>query len=101
MTGHILLIDDDEGVLSLWSVNLCGAGHRVDTAQSVGEARSCLAQKAPQLVISDVCLPDGDGLSLFDEIHQRDPILPVILITGHGSIPDAVSATSRGVFSYL
>src|SRR5690606_363709 len=42
-----------------------------------------------------------DGLSLFDEIRRRHPSLPVILLTAHGTIPDAVEATSRGVFSYL
>jgi CheY-like chemotaxis protein len=55
----------------------------------------------PQLVLSDVRLPGRDGLALFDEIRQRHPSLPVILLTAHGTIPDAVEATERGVFTYL
>jgi two-component system response regulator GlrR len=52
-------------------------------------------------VVSDVRLPGRDGLALFDEIRARHPTLPVILLTAHGTIPDAVDATARGVFSYL
>jgi two-component system response regulator GlrR len=52
-------------------------------------------------VLSDVRLPGRDGLQLFDEIRKRHPTLPVILLTAHGTIPDAVEATARGVFTYL
>jgi len=52
-------------------------------------------------VLSDVRLPGRDGLQLFDEIRKRHPSLPVILLTAHGTIPDAVEATARGVFTYL
>jgi len=52
-------------------------------------------------VLSDVRLPGKDGLALFDEVHARHPSLPVILLTAHGTIPDAVQATARGVFTYL
>ncbi|HZY15436.1 MAG TPA: sigma 54-interacting transcriptional regulator, partial [Ramlibacter sp.] len=55
----------------------------------------------PQLVLSDVRLPGRDGLALFDEVRQLHPSLPVILLTAHGTIPDAVEATRRGVFTYL
>src|SRR5690606_33806563 len=67
-------------------------------------AEAALAQleaDRPQLVISDVRLPGRDGLALFDEIHARHPAMPVILLTAHGTIPDAVEATARGVFTYL
>ena len=52
-------------------------------------------------MLSDVRLPGKDGLALFDEVHARHPSLPVILLTAHGTIPDAVQATARGVFTYL
>ena len=67
-------------------------------------AESALTQleiEHPQLVLSDVRLPGRDGLALFDEIRKRHPTLPVILLTAHGTIPDAVEATARGVFTYL
>ncbi len=101
-TPHrILVVDDDADMLRLLSLRLKAAGHEV---VAVGSAEAALAQldvARPQLVLSDVRLPGKDGLALFDEVHARHPSLPVILLTAHGTIPDAVEATSRGVFTYL
>jgi two-component system response regulator GlrR len=99
--AHVLLVDDDADLLRLLSMRLAAAGHRVTTADSAEQALSLLSQERPQLVISDVQLPGADGLALFDRIRERHPALPVILLTAHGSIPDAVEATARGVFTYL
>src|SRR5205085_3910354 len=82
-------------------MRLNAAGYRIATAASAEVALAQLDQERPQLVISDVRLPGRDGLSLFDEVHRRHPSLPVILLTAHGTIPDAVEATRRGVFTYL
>ena len=101
MTERILLVDDDVSMLRLLSMRLNAAGYKVSEAENAEQARARLQIDPPQLVISDVRLPDGDGLSLFDEIHASHPVLPVILLTAHGTIPDAVAATSRGVFDYL
>src|SRR5256714_2235935 len=101
MTAHVLVIDDDPDLLQLLSMRLTAAGHRVSTVTSAEAALAQLAVERPQLVLSDVQLPGRDGLALFDEIRVRHPSLPVILLTAHGTIPDAVEATSRGVFSYL
>ncbi|MBM3116896.1 sigma 54-interacting transcriptional regulator [Jeongeupia naejangsanensis] len=102
MSGaSLLLVDDDVDLLRLLSMRLTAAGYRVSTAETVQAALAQLAVSTPQLVISDVRLPDGDGLALFGEIRARLPALPVILLTAHGTIPDAVDATSRGVFGYL
>ncbi len=98
---RILVVDDDADMLRLLSLRLKAAGHDV---VAVGSAEAALAQldiARPQLVLSDVRLPGKDGLALFDEVHARHPSLPVILLTAHGTIPDAVQATSRGVFTYL
>lgn len=99
--AHLLVVDDDADMLRLLSMRLTSAGYRVTT---VGSAEAALAQldvERPQLVISDVRLPGRDGLALFDEVRRRHPALPVILLTAHGTIPDAVEATARGVFTYL
>ncbi len=103
--GHpqprLLVVDDDADMLRLLSMRLNAAGYRVS---AVGSAEAALAQldvERPQLVLSDVRLPGRDGLALFDEIRARHPSLPVILLTAHGTIPDAVEATARGVFTYL
>ncbi|AYH42840.1 sigma 54-interacting transcriptional regulator [Azoarcus sp. DN11] len=99
--AHLLLVDDDADLLRLLSMRLGASGYRVSTAESAEAALACLAVERFGLVVSDVRLPDRDGLQLFEEIRQIWPALPVILLTAHGTIPDAVEATSRGVFGYL
>ena len=101
MSGRVLLIDGDVENLRRMGDQLRAAGYRVSEARSISEARSHLLIEPPQLVISEALLPDGDGLALFDEIHSTRPVLPVILLTATGSIPDAVAATARGAFDYL
>jgi two-component system response regulator GlrR len=98
---HVLVVDDDADMLRLLSMRLQSAGYRVTTAGSAEAALAQLDLARPQLVISDVRLPGKDGLALFDEVRRRHPALPVILLTAHGTIPDAVEATARGVFTYL
>jgi len=99
--AHILVVDDDPDLLRLLSMRLSGAGYRVTATASAEEALVKIALERPQLVLSDVQLPGKDGLALFDAIRVQHPSLPVILLTAHGTIPDAVEATSRGVFTYL
>ncbi len=101
MSAHVLLVDDDADMLQLLSMRLVAAGYRVTAVESAEAALAQLAIERPQLVLSDVRLPGRDGLALFDEIRARSPALPVILLTAHGTIPDAVEATARGVFTYL
>jgi two-component system response regulator GlrR len=99
--ARILLVDDDADMLRLLSMRLQAAGYQISAVASAEAALAQLAVERPHLVLSDVRLPGRDGLSLFDEIRQRHPSLPVILLTAHGTIPDAVEATARGVFGYL
>jgi two-component system response regulator GlrR len=98
---HLLVVDDDLDLLKLLSLRLTANGYRVTTAESAEAALARLAVGRFALVISDVRLPDMDGLALFEEIRHSNPALPVILLTAHGTIPDAVEATARGVFGYL
>jgi two-component system response regulator GlrR len=99
--ARLLVVDDDADLLRLLSMRLHAAGYQVATATSAEAALSQLEVERPQVVLSDVRLPGRDGLALFDEIRRRHPALPVILLTAHGTIPDAVEATARGVFGYL
>ncbi|MFJ3048377.1 sigma 54-interacting transcriptional regulator [Herbaspirillum chlorophenolicum] len=102
--GHsspLLLVDDDPDLLRLLTLRLKASGHRVVAVESAEAALAQLAISLPALVITDVRLPGMDGLALFDEIRSRHPTLPVILLTAHGTIPDAVEATTRGAFAYL
>ncbi|WP_096664529.1 sigma 54-interacting transcriptional regulator [Polaromonas sp. AET17H-212] len=99
--AHLLVVDDDADMLRLLTMRLTAAGYRVSAVSSAEAALSQLEIERPQLVLSDVRLPGKDGLALFDEIRSQHPSLPVILLTAHGTIPDAVEATERGVFTYL
>ncbi|WAC74207.1 sigma 54-interacting transcriptional regulator [Roseateles sp. SL47] len=102
MTGaRLLLVDDDADLLKLLSMRLDAAGYDVTAVTSAEAALTHLAVQRPALVLSDVQLPGMDGLALFDAIRERHPALPVILLTAHGTIPDAVQATARGVYTYL
>ncbi len=99
--AHILAVDDDEDLLRLLTMRLKSCGYRVSAAASAEEALAKIAVDPPQVLVSDVRLPGKDGLALFEEIRSTHPALLVILLTAHGTIPDAVQATSRGVFGYL
>ncbi len=99
--SKILLVDDDASLLKLLSLRLKAAGFVVDSATNGRQALARLPTFQPQLIITDLRMEGMDGLALFDEVHARYPSLPVIILTAHGSIPDAVDATRKGVFSYL
>ncbi|HXZ92029.1 MAG TPA: sigma 54-interacting transcriptional regulator [Burkholderiales bacterium] len=97
----ILLVDDDKDLLQLIAMRLSAAGYAVATADSGESALASLAVSRPQLVITDLRMHGMDGLALFDAIHRHAPSLPVVILTAHGTIPEAVAATRRGVFSFL
>ncbi len=99
--GDLLLVDDDPDLLKLISLRLTSAGYRVRTAESGEAALATMAVTRPALVITDLRMPGMDGLQLFETIHRQHPTMPVIILTAHGTIPDAVSATQRGVFGFL
>ena len=89
-SADILLVDDDPDLLKLISLRLTSAGYRVRTADSGETALASLAVARPAAVITDMRMPGIDGLQLFDAIHRQHPALPVIILTAHGTIPDAV-----------
>ncbi|HGK4841516.1 TPA: two-component system response regulator GlrR [Kluyvera georgiana] len=99
--AHLLLVDDDPGLLKLLGMRLASKGYRVDTAESGQQGLRVLAKERIDLVISDLRMDEMDGMQLFSEIQKVQPGMPVIILTAHGSIPDAVSATQQGVFSFL
>jgi two-component system response regulator GlrR len=101
MSGDILLVDDDPDLLKLISLRLTSAGYRVRTAESGETALAAIAVRRPAAVVTDLRMPGIDGLQLFDAINRQHAGIPVLILTAHGTIPDAVSATQRGVFGYL
>lgn len=99
--AHLLLVDDDPGLLKLLGMRLVSEGYSVVTAESGLEGLKILVREKIDLVISDLRMDEMDGLQLFAEIQKQQPGMPVIILTAHGSIPDAVAATQQGVFSFL
>lgn len=99
--AHLLLVDDDPGLLKLLGMRLTSEGYSVVTAESGQEGLRVLNREKVDLVISDLRMDEMDGMQLFTEIQKVQPGMPVIILTAHGSIPDAVAATQQGVFSFL
>jgi len=98
---RILLVDDDKDLLQLISMRLNAAGYAVTSAASGQAALAALTAAPCELVITDLRMEGMDGLALFDAIHRDAPALPVVILTAHGTIPEAVAATQRGVFGFL
>lgn len=98
---RILIVDDDTDLLQLLSMRLASSGFDVSTADSAEAAINSLDISRPHLVITDMRMPGMDGMALFEYIHRTFPTLPVIMLTAHGTIPDAVNATQRGLSGYL
>jgi two-component system response regulator GlrR len=98
---RLLLVDDDPSLLRLLTLRLEGEGYQVISADCAETALTLLTKQSVDVVLSDLRMPGLDGMSLFDEIAKRYQGLPVVLMTAHGSIPEAVAATQRGVFGFL
>ena len=97
----VLVVDDDPDLLRLMQIRLDSAGYRVTTAESAERALAMISVARPQVVVTDLRMSGMDGIALFEAIHAHNPTLPVIILTAHGTIPDAVAAVKRGVFGYL
>ncbi|HAJ71595.1 MAG TPA: two-component system response regulator GlrR, partial [Methylophilaceae bacterium] len=97
----ILIVDDDQDILTLISMRLKSAGYHTITANDGAQALSVLNIERPHLIISDLRMPSIDGMTLMQRVHQVHPTLPFIILTAHGSIPEAVNATQQGAFSFL
>jgi len=97
----ILLVDDDPGTRKVAKANLSYEGFEVVTAASAAEALSRLAETDPLAFVTDLKMPDKDGIALMDEVHALRPSLPVVLVTGHATVENAVAAMKRGALHYL
>ena len=99
--GRILLVDDDPGLLRLLSIRLRAEGYEVEAVESAHKALATLNRFGPDLVITDLRMDKMDGIGLLKELQTRSPGLRVVIITAHGTIPDAVVATQSGAFGFL
>ena len=97
----ILLVDDELDLLRLWKLRLESKNYKVAVAASGEEALATFSAFRPDVVLTDLRMPGIDGMALFEAIRTLNKSVPVIIITAHGSIPEAVEATRQGVFSFL
>ncbi|HTO47479.1 MAG TPA: sigma 54-interacting transcriptional regulator [Burkholderiales bacterium] len=101
MQKTVLVVDDDPDLLKLLALRLTAAGYSAQTAESGERALAVIAVSRPDVVVTDLKMGGMDGLALFEAIQRTAPTLPVIILTAHGTIPEAVDATRRGVFGFL
>jgi two-component system response regulator GlrR len=98
---RILIVDDDNDILLLLEKWLKAEGFEVIKADSSEEALAILGKSRPNLVISDIFMGGMSGLDLLGQIHEEDPLLPVIMLSGQAKIPDAIKATHLGSSAFL
>ncbi|MBP6369203.1 MAG: response regulator, partial [Burkholderiales bacterium] len=99
---EILVVDDEVGIRELLSEILQDEGYRVAVAENAQEARSYRARAQPALVLLDIWMPDTDGVTLLREWGSSGLLtMPVVMMSGHGTIETAVEATRIGAFDFL
>lgn len=98
---RVFLLDDDDGLARLIEKELADKGLHVKRANSLGQARAYFPRFAADLAISDINLPDGNGLDMVKEWRKSHPEMPVIFITAHGQIDSAITALRLGAYDYL
>ncbi|MEM8983408.1 MAG: sigma 54-interacting transcriptional regulator [Pseudomonadota bacterium] len=99
--GKVLLVDDDASLLRLLSIRLSSEGYDVEAVESAEQALLTVNQFRPDVVLTDLRMAKMDGIALLHELQQRSPGLRVIIMTAHGTIPDAVKATQGGAFGFI
>ncbi|CAN7367910.1 nitrogen assimilation response regulator NtrX [Rhizobium sp. LjRoot254] len=103
MASDILVVDDEVDIREIVSGILSDEGHETRTAHDSDSALAAISDRVPRLVFLDVWMQGSrlDGLGLLDEIKNRHPELPVVMISGHGNIEMAVNAIRRGAFDFI
>jgi two-component system nitrogen regulation response regulator NtrX len=103
MSTDILVVDDEADIRELVGGILQDEGYAVRTAATSAEALLAIRQRAPKLVVLDVWLKGSemDGLAILSVLKETDPVLPVVVISGHGTVETAVTAIRRGAYDYL
>ncbi|RLA22406.1 MAG: sigma-54-dependent Fis family transcriptional regulator [Gammaproteobacteria bacterium] len=99
--AQALIIDDEVDILELLEITLNRMDIETSTAENIHQAQTILKEKDFNLCITDMRLPDGDGLDLLQALQKSQPKLPVIVITAHGSADTAVKAMKQGAFDFL
>jgi two-component system response regulator GlrR len=98
---NILLVDDDASLLRLLSIRLTSEGYNVHSSTDAESAIKAIQKKSFSLVLSDLRMPGKDGMYLLDYLSREVPSLPLIIMTAHGSIDEAVKATENGALGFI
>ncbi|MBU0480889.1 MAG: sigma-54 dependent transcriptional regulator [Proteobacteria bacterium] len=101
MAEKILIVDDEKSILESLEGILTDEGFSTVISDSAEEGLKIIDTEQIDLVLLDIWMPGMDGLTALEEIKQREPLLPVIMISGHGSIETAVRATKLGAFDFI
>lgn len=101
LTGRILIVDDDPYFLRVLSRILSGENFQVKTAEGAAQAAQVLKENSFDIVISDLRLPDGDGLSVLQQVRKAGLEVPVVILTAYGEVDSYLEAMNAGVTEYL
>ena len=99
--ARVLIVDDERAILDTVEILLRGEGFDATIAQSAREALERFDEVQPDVVLTDIRMPGVTGLDLLEAVRQRDPEVPVILMTAQASLQSAVKAVNQGAFYYL
>ncbi len=97
----VLIVDDEPDIRELLDITLSRMGLVTHSAATLQEARNIVGQVNPDLCLTDMRLPDGNGIDLIEYIQQEFPHIPVAMITAHGSVEAAISALKAGAFDFV
>ncbi len=100
-TQSVLIVDDEPDIRELLDITLSRMGLETHSAATLKEAREMVARVKPDLCLTDMRLPDGNGISLVEHIQQEFPHIPVAMITAHGSVEAAIAALKAGAFDFI
>ncbi|MCB1696039.1 MAG: sigma-54-dependent Fis family transcriptional regulator [Halioglobus sp.] len=98
---RVLIVDDEPDIRELLDITLSRMGLQTFTAATLGEAQASVARVQPDLCLTDMRLPDGNGISLVEYIQNDFPHIPVAMITAHGSVEAAIAALKAGAFDFI
>ena len=101
MSHKVLIVDDEKSILESLSGILEDEGYQTFTAENGQDGLECVAQEKPNLVLLDIWMEGMDGLEVLSRLKRRNPELPVIMISGHGTIDTAVQATQKGAYDFI
>ena len=101
ITQSVLIVDDEPDIRELLDITLSRMGLKTHSAATLKEAKEIVLRVQPDLCLTDMRLPDGNGIGLVEYIQQEFPHIPVAMITAHGSVETAISALKAGAFDFI